>query len=302
MDISPVLPAKRFRDLSFVVLAYVLAFLAAIGVARFFQDVHPLYTILAADIAGTLVVYLFGRVFRNASFYDPYWSVAPPVIVLFLVFGLSSGGALALRQVLAVTLVFLWGIRLTFNWVRGWQGVRDEDWRYQNFRNTTGGWFWLVDLFGIELLPTMFVFLGCLSLYPALSAGTNSFNVLDVIAIVITAGAILLETTADEQLKRFTENNTQPGAIMAEGLWAYSRHPNYLGEVAFWWGLFFFGLAANAGYWWTIIGPVSITLLFTTISIPMIEKRHLARRLDYAGHQKRVSPFLPWFPRGKKYG
>jgi steroid 5-alpha reductase family enzyme len=291
------LPAKRFRDLSFVVLAYVLAFFAAIGVARFFHDIHPLYVILAADIAGTIVIYLFGRVFRNASFYDPYWSVAPLVIALFLVFGFASGGALAVRQILAIALVFLWGIRLTFNWVRGWEGVKDEDWRYRNFRNTTGGWFWLVDLFGIELLPTMFVFLGCLSFYPALSTGTNGFNVLDIIAIVVTTGAILLETTADEQLKRFAENNTRPGAIMSEGLWAYSRHPNYLGEVAFWWGLFFFGLAADAGYWWTIIGPVSITLLFTTISIPMIEKRHLARRPDYAAHQKRVAPFLPWFPK-----
>ncbi len=260
---------------------------------------HPLYVILAADIAGTLVIYLFGRLFRNASFYDPYWSVAPPVIALFLVFGFASGGALALRQIMVITLVFLWGIRLTSNWARGWQGVKDEDWRYRNFRSTTGKWFWLVDLLGIELMPTLLVFLGCLSLYPVLSAGANGFNVLDVVAIVITAGAILLETTADEQLKRFAENNTRSGAIMAEGLWAYSRHPNYLGEVAFWWGLFFFGLAADTSYWWTIIGPVSITLLFTTISIPMIEKRHLARRPDYAAHRKRVAPFLPWFPKAK---
>ncbi len=297
MEISPTVPRTRYRDMTLVMLAYILAFFAAIGAAKVFRELHPIYMVLTADIAGTLVIYLFGRVFHNASFYDPYWSVAPPVIALFWIFGFSSGNAVAIRQIIVVTLVFAWGLRLTLNWARGWQGIKHEDWRYRDFRNNSGKWFWLVDLVGIELMPTIMVFLGCLSLYPALAVGDNAFGVLDVIAIIITAGAILLEAIADEQLKDFTKNGPQPGAIMADGLWAYSQHPNYLGEVAFWWGLFFFGLAADAGYWWTIIGPVVITVLFTAISIPMMEKRNLSRRPGYAEHQKKVSPLLPWFPK-----
>ena len=79
----------------------------------------------------------------------------------------------------------------------------------------------------------MVVFLGCLSLYPALSVGENSFGPLDGIAIAITASAIVIEATADEQLLRFVRKKQQPGQIMGTGLWAYSRHPNYFGEITF---------------------------------------------------------------------
>ena len=84
---------------------------------------------------------------------------------------------------------------------------------------------------------------------------------------------------------------------MTRGLWAYSRHPNYFGEIMFWWGIFFFGLAADFHYWWTIIGPVSVTLLFTVISIPLMEKRNLERRPDYAKVRESIPVLIPWFPK-----
>jgi steroid 5-alpha reductase family enzyme len=146
-------------------------------------------------------------------------------------------------------------------------------------------------------MPTIIVFLGCLSLYPALSVGENAFGIPDVIAIAITGGAIMLETTADEQLREFIQKNTEKGEILTKGLWAYSRHPNYLGEVMFWWGLYIFGLAADSGYWWTVIGPAAITVLFTCVSIPLMEKRSLERRPGYAEVRKKIPVFLPWFRR-----
>jgi steroid 5-alpha reductase family enzyme len=141
------------------------------------------------------------------------------------------------------------------------------------------------------------VFLGCLSLYPALSVGENSFGPLDGIAIAITAGAIIIEATADEQLLRFVRKKQQPGQIMATGLWAYSRHPNYFGEITFWWGLFLFGLAADSGYWWTVVGPLAITALFLFVSIPMMEKRNMERRPAYEERRKKVSALIPWIPK-----
>lgn len=89
----------------------------------------------------------------------------------------------------------------------------------------------------------------------------------------------------------------QPGQIMAVGLWRFSRHPNYLGEITFWWGLFIFGLAADSGYWWTVSGPLVITALFLFVSIPIMEKRHLERRPGYEEHKKKVSVLIPWFPK-----
>ena len=277
--------------------AYVLALMVAIGVGYLFRGLHPLLTIFLADVAGTLVIYLFGRAFHNASFYDAYWSVAPLVIALFWLLRALSGSGITARQIVVIALIFIWSFRLTYNWARQWQGLKHEDWRYQDLRNKSPRWFWLIDLVGIEIMPTVIVFLACLSLYPALAVGKNAFGILDIVAIIVTASAVVMEIVADEQLRRFIQRNPQSGAIMAKDLWAYSRHPNYFGEVMFWWGLFVFGLAADPGYWWTIIGPVSITILFTFISIPLMEKRNLARRPGYAALRRKIPVFLPWFPK-----
>lgn len=278
-------------------LAYILALCVAVLVAYALGERHPVLIALIADIAATLVIYTFSRIFQNASFYDAYWSVAPLAIALYWTLAAVSEDVVFARQTVVVTLVFLWGLRLTYNWARQWQGLGHEDWRYADFRARSKRWFWLVELWGIEMMPTMVVFLGCLCLYPALSTGTSAFGPLDGIAIAVTAGAIMIEATADEQLRRFVKTKRQPGDIMATGLWAYSRHPNYFGEIMFWWGLFIFALAADSCYWWTIAGPLVMTLLFLFISIPMMDKRSLERRPGYEEHMKRVSALIPWFPK-----
>jgi steroid 5-alpha reductase family enzyme len=285
---------RNYKPLAIVAAAYVIAAFTAIFAGYLFRNLHPVFVVFIADIAATLVIYAFGRVYGNASFYDPYWSVQPIAIAVYYVLQ-AAPDAVTLRQVIVFTLVFSWGLRLTFNWASQWRGLKHEDWRYQDLRKKTKGMFWLVDLVGIELMPTIMVFLGCLSLFPALSIGKNTFGLLDIIAVIVTAGAILVETIADEQLRRFTAKMTRPGAIMDKGLWAYTRHPNYFGEVMFWWGLFIFGLAADYAYWWTVIGPTAIIALFVFISIPMMEKRSLERRPGYDEHRKHMPALFPWF-------
>jgi len=101
---------------------------------------------------------------------------------------------------------------------------------------------------------------------------------------------------ADEQLRAFRKERRE-GEILARGLWAFSRHPNYFGEVSFWWGLFLFALAADPGAWWSGVGAAAITALFVFASIPLLDRRSAARRPAYAEHMKRVSALVPWFPR-----
>jgi steroid 5-alpha reductase family enzyme len=97
---------------------------------------------------------------------------------------------------------------------------------------------------------------------------------------------------ADLQLRRFAA----PGRIVDRGLWRWSRHPNYLGEVGFWWGLWLFGLAAAPGWWWTVVGPLVMVALFVFVSVPLMDDRSLARRPGYAEHMRRVPALLPWSP------
>ncbi len=277
-----------------VAAAYLAALVVALGVHRFFRGHHPLVALAAADLAGTLVVFGFSRAFDNSSFYDPYWSVAPLMIAPALAFHHAAPGVPWGRPLLVVALIYVWGLRLTWNWIRSWRGLSHEDWRYVDLRQKTGRAYWLVSLLGLHLLPTAWVFAGCLPLWPALSTGTAPIGPLDALALAVTAGSVAVEAIADEQLWAFRLANPGSGRIFDGGLWAYSRHPNYVGEIGFWWGLFLFGLAADGDAVWTVIGPLGITALFVFISVPMIDRRSLARRPGYAAHMQKVPALLPW--------
>jgi steroid 5-alpha reductase family enzyme len=288
---------ERRHGLFVVTLAYVSAALAAWAVVQLLPaGLHPLAVIALADVAATLVVFGWSLAQDNSSMYDPYWSVAPLVIAPWLALHPEAAGAVGLRQALVVGLVYAWGLRLTFNWARGWQGLRHEDWRYVDLRRT-GRLYWPVSLLGLHLMPTVMVLGGCLSLWPALVVGTAPLSWLDAVAVLVCVGAIACEAVADRQLHAFRRSGPQPGAILDRGLWGWSRHPNYFGEIALWWGLFAFGLAAAPGTWWPLVGPLAITLLFVLASIPLIERRMDKRRTGWAAHCRRVSVLVPWPPR-----
>ena len=272
-----------------VAVAYLIALAAAVAAGWIVRDWHPLAVVAVADLTGTIVIFAASVIMRNSSMYDPYWSVVPPVIALYFL----DGGA---RDWLVFALVAAWGLRLTLNWARGWPGMHHEDWRYTDIRRSTGSAYWGASLFGIHLFPTVQVYLGCLALYPAMT-GQRPFGWLDVVALVVTAGAIAIETTSDEQLRAFVRKR-EPGDVMDSGLWRYSRHPNYFGEIGFWWGLWLFGVAASpSDWWWTLAGPLAITAMFVIVSIPMLDKRSLERRPAYVERMQHVSALIPWFRR-----
>jgi steroid 5-alpha reductase family enzyme len=275
-----------------VALAYLSAVAVAGAVGLAVGRRHPILVVAVADLAATLAVFAWSTAVANSSVYDAYWSVAPPLIGAYWLAAAGVSDASAVRQVVVLGLVGLWAVRLTANWARGWGGLGHEDWRYVDLRAQATVPYWLVSLSGIHLFPTVQVFLACLPLYPALAVGTNGLGPLDVVAVIVTTGAIALETVADEQLRRFVARR-QPGSIMDEGLWGRSRHPNYLGEITFWWGLWLFGLAADPSWWWTVVGPLAITAMFVFATVPLLERRSLERRPGYAEHQRKVPALVP---------
>jgi steroid 5-alpha reductase family enzyme len=285
----------RGRAFLWVMVAYLAALVVALVAGIAGAGRHPIEVALEADLAATLAIFGFSLGFRNSSFYDPYWSVAPLAIALYWAWA-GGTAAVAERQLLVVVLVALWGARLTANWARGWTGIAHEDWRYVDLRAQTGRLYWGASLVGLHLAPTLVVFLGCLPLWPALASGTRPLGALDVAAAAVTLGGVALELSADEQLRRF--RRTAPrGAILESGLWAWSRHPNYLGEILFWLGLALFSLAAAGFVWWAWLGVAAIVAMFRFASLPMMEARMLARRPGYAERQARVPLVLLRPPR-----
>jgi steroid 5-alpha reductase family enzyme len=281
---------SKTASLLFCGAGYLCAFTAAAAVVVFLPSGPLIRTMALADLAATLVIFFFSIISDNSSFYDPYWSLAPIPIVLYL--GLSAPG-LSFRGLIVMILVLVWGVRLTWNWIRRWSGFTDEDFRYADFRKKSGRWYWAVSFFGFHVFPTIIVFLGLVPLFFVFGQGTAAFNIVDLIALSVTAGAILIEAVTDRQLWRFRSRGGKKGGLLEKGLWRWSRHPNYFGEVLFWCGLFLFAAASGNFRPWMLAGPAAMTLLFTFISVPLADRRMLSGRPFYKERMQSVSALVP---------
>lgn len=277
------------------------AYVVAIAVAAAWLGLGPStdrlwLDALIADILATIVIFAFSRAYRNSSFYDAYWSVVPPLLLVYW----WAAGDLGIDQLhcwLLAVVVFLWAVRLTANWVVSFPGLHHEDWRYAMFRERAGKAEFVVDLVAIHLIPTLQVFAAMLPVYVAVTRPGPGVVWLTVLAFVIGIGAVALELVADVQLHRFVRA-ARPGEVMDRGLWSWSRHPNYFGEFSFWLSLALFGVAVAPGdAWWLVLGAAGILAMFLGASIPMMEQRSLQRRPEYQGVIDRVSRFVPRPPR-----
>jgi len=273
------------KSLLVVLLCYIIAIASSIIFIYYYKGDNLIFALLYADIIATIIIYLASYIFKNSSIYDPYWSVIPPLLLLFWIFKIDD-----LNKINAFLLTFsvlFWATRLTYNWVRSWQGLSHEDWRYIDLKHKTGKYYQLVNFSGIHLFPTIIVFVCCIPFKMILSSSTN-YNIFA--GFIICFIGVMYEIISDQQLHNFRKDN--PKSIINTGLWKYSRHPNYYGEILFWWGLFVYGF--NSNNWLTLIfWPTSMTLMFLFISIPWIEKKILLTRPAYRDYQKKVNILLP---------
>lgn len=285
----------RAASLLRVLIAYVLA----IGAAWLWLVLGPStdrlwLDVLIADVVATVVIFGFSRYYRNSSFYDAYWSVIPPLLFAWWWLESPGGTEEPIRNVLAALVMGFWAVRLTANWIKGWTGLDHEDWRYPMLREGVGRGEVLVDFFAIHFFPTLQVFLATIPLYRVATADSvNELGVLDAVAFAVGIGAVVLEWTADRQMAAFAATKT-PGQAMEQGLWGWSRHPNYLGEWLFWVSLWLFAIAADPGsWWWTGLGALGMLAMFLFASIPMMERRSLERRPDYQQTIDRIPMLFP---------
>ena len=277
-----------------------LAYAAALAVAALWLALGPStdtlwLDALIADLLATLVIFGFSRVHHNSSFYDAYWSVIPPLLLAY--WWWQSDGVDGARAWMLMTVVLLWAVRLTANWAYAWPGLHHEDWRYPLLRERAGRFDVLVDLFGIHVIPTLQVFLGCVPMYVVVTRSGRDVGLLDVAALLVGVGAVALALVADAQMHRFVRER-QPGQVMDRGLWGWSRHPNYFGELTFWISVALFGLAAAPGeWWWIFVGVATMLAMFLGASIPMMEQRSRERRPQYQDVIDRVPMLVPRPPR-----
>ena len=239
-------------------------------------------------IYATIFIYIGSVILKNSSLYDPFWSVAPIPIALYLALNFENT---LIVKFLVLTPIIFWALRLTRNWIISWEGFEHEDFRYIDLKNTSMFKAEFNNFFGIHLFPTLIV---NLSLYPLVFILTNNSNssIFLSFASLFTFLAVILETISDEQMREFRKNPLNKGKTMKYKLWKYSRHPNYLGEIGFWFGIYMMGLSSGMAPFWIIICPLTMLALFIFVSCPMMDNRSLMNRPDYKDYMEVTSQLM----------
>ena len=278
----------KTKGLLTVLNAYVIAVILGFISLQFSSHMSSMLQILIADIVATFVIYSFSVYFKNSSFYDPYWSVIPPFIAFFWL--AENNYVINTPSLLLMTAVLFRSLRLTYNWMKTWDGLHHEDWRYIDMRNNLGNSFEILgNLGGIHFFPTFIVFFCCM---PMAQNFSQSYNWTIFLGFGLCIIGVLLEIISDKQLHAFRKIHPSGTGIIETGLWNYSRHPNYYGEIMFWWGIFVFGFSFS-GLNYLLLAPIAMTAMFWYASIPWIEIKILRTRPQYKDYQKRVHILFP---------
>ena len=279
-----------------IILIYLIIGIGGYLSYHFYDPQNEMLRFLVADLVMTVLAYVFSLLKRNSSVYDAYWSVIPFYFVMLWAWN-SVEQWQAAHYLTAFSISF-WSWRLTHNWYRSWTGWEHEDWRYVNFRNQFGKHFQWINFSAIHLYPTMIVFLSMTGLFFLYDGTAKELNLLVIIGNAVAIIGTLFELFADNTLFAERNNpNRQKGACIRKGLWKYSRNPNYLGEILFWFGLAAVGIGAEAPYW-TLLGSIGMFAMFVFASIPLKEQRQIKTRTDFAEYKKEVSMLIPLPPKG----
>lgn len=229
---------------------------------------------------------------KDTTVVDTAWGSGFALIALFTLYKAHDYG---IRHCIVTGMVILWALRLVIHlYMRNKR--TGEDPRYIQLRKEWAPHFFIQSFFKIFMLQGFLLLLIATSIIVINASMSTHLNALDIIGIIIWIVGFIFETVGDYQLKQFTLNSYNHGKIMDSGLWHYTRHPNYFGEVVMWWGIFIIALSVPCWYI-SLISPVTITWLLLCVSgIPMTEKMFDGNQA-YQAYKKRTSAFIPWFPK-----
>ena len=246
-----------------------------------------------AVMAFMIILWTISLALRNASIVDIFWG--PAFIMQVLVyFALTNG--YVVRKVFIVALVAIWGLRLAIHIAIRNRG-KGEDFRYRNWRKQYGARYGWVSFFQVFVLQgTLSWLIGVPLLLAQISPRPNSLTALDVLGVIVWGVGFFFEAVGDAQLARFKADPDNMGKLLQTGLWAYTRHPNYFGDAAQWWG--FYLIALSTGGWWSIFSPILMTFLLVRVSgVGMLEKTLVNTKPGFKEYMKTTSAFVPWILR-----
>ena len=245
---------------------------------------------LAAVLTFMTLIWIVSVAKTDASIVDPMWGLA--FVVLLATYVIREGSSD--RASLLLVLVGLWAVRL-FGYLAWRKRGEPEDYRYQAMRRRAGSSFALRSLVVVFWLQGLLAWIISAPLLSAAHYG-GDLGLLDYVAIALWAVGLYFETAGDLQLARFKSDPASKGKVMDRGLWRYTRHPNYFGDFTVWWA---FGLVAlAAGGWWSLFGPLLMSVLLLKVSgVALLEKKLESSREGYREYAQRTNAFFPWRPK-----
>ena len=272
-------------------------------VIELYKTTDPLTTALWVAGALALLCWVLSLITKEYSWVDRLWSITP---VLFAVHFAGYAGFNDARLNLMAALAVLWGVRLTYNFVRkGGYKPGGEDYRWEEIQEKIGPrWFQVLNATFIAPFQNYLLLLIVVPSYAAYRFVGTPLNALDYAAAIAFAGFLIGEAVADEQQWKFqtakyaaiARGETPEAGFITTGLFRYSRHPNFFCEQAMWWTYYIFSVAAGAGWLnWTITGAVLLTLLFQG-STGLTEKLSARKYPAYADYQRTTNRLMPWPP------
>jgi steroid 5-alpha reductase family enzyme len=236
--------------------------------------------------------FIASLVLRRNDIADVAWG---PGFILSAGVSLAVGGIYSPRGLLLSALVAVWGTRLAVH-IHARNRGRGEDPRYRAWREQWGRWFLPRSFLQVFMLQGALLVLVASPVIFVNAARSSPLGALDALGGTVWLCGFVFEAVGDGQLLRFLRDPANRGRLMTQGLWRYSRHPNYFGEVTLWWGIWLIALSVPGG-WATVVGPLTITGLILRVSgIPMLERRYSGRP-DFEAYRRRTSAFFPLPPR-----
>ncbi len=239
------------------------------------------------------LIHLLALLKKDNGIMDGAWGTG---FILVALFTLGLADDIDARRLLLGSLVLVWGIRLSLHILIRNAGRAEEDFRYRNWRETWGRWFYVRSYFQIYMLQGTVMFFVCAPIWLVNARQGGPLGLLDALGVAVWLLGFGFEAVGDYQLLQFTRNPANKGRIMRYGVWRLTRHPNYFGEATLWWGCFLIALNVPGGYW-ALISPVLIDFLLLKVSgIPMLEAKYKDKP-EYQEYQRTTNAFFPWFPR-----
>lgn len=277
---------KESRAASFAVVTLIYVLCSVVGIFIYLALPFDFWlNLLIADVLATVTCFIFSLIFKNASVYDPYWSVQPAVILT--PFLLTS--SLTPLRILLFAVITIWAVRLTANWAYTFRSLTHQDWRYTMLKEKTGVFYPIINFIGIHMVPTLIVY-ACTLPAVYVFVYDASINAGSIVFAAVSLLSIILQGYSDVLMHK--HRKVKVGGFIHTGPWKYSRHPNYLGEIGMWWGVGLSVICAMPNMWYLALGALLNTALFLAVSIPMADGRQ-SRKEGFSEYKRKTRALLP---------